>query len=95
MCVSSFGQLAAFAPNSHIAGLLIPMAVVFAALFCAELQPPLRLPKSGHLHHYASPFSLSVEYVPFPHTTKMLMLLRGLITLFPHLQDLGYLGFGR
>jgi hypothetical protein len=68
------------------------MAVVFAALFCAGLQPLLQLPKFWHLHHYASPFSLSVEYVPFPHMTKMLMLRRGLVTLFPHLQDLGWFG---
>jgi hypothetical protein len=93
-CASSFGQLlAAFAPNYHIAGLLIPMAFAFVALFCG-LQPLLQPPKFWHLVHYASPFSRLLEYVPFPHTTKMLMPRRGPMTLFPHLQDLGCLGFG-
>ena len=66
--VSSFGQLlAAMAPNTQVAALLIPMTFVFVALFCGVLQPFSQLPKFWHFVHYASPFTWLVEYVVLSH----------------------------
>jgi ABC-type multidrug transport system permease subunit len=68
MWISTYGQLlAALAPNTQTAALLIPLSFTFVALFCGVVQPLSQLVTFWHWVHYASPFTWLIEYV---HTTK-------------------------